>query len=522
MSKRNLPGFLRVANEEILKASGQKTSEAMVEYQNAPLDFFQDILNIRSNTIEWSDATARYRTHKWDGDPDPFIIANDALVAHDDVGIESGTATGKTFWLAAICLWFLGCFEDSTVVTLAPKGDLLRKNLWKEVERMWPYFQAHFPDAWLGDLMIRMRPESKNLWTMSGMSVGVASGEEVAQKAKGFHEKDMLFVFEETPGIPPAVLTAIEETCRAPHNLRIAVGNPDHMNDPLHSFCADPGVRHIRISCHDHPNVVMDSPETIPGAVSRQSIDKTALKYGRTSRIYLTQVRGISPAEDEDSLIRMDWLRQAARYTDSELAVFKKQSRDALGADVAQSPAGDRAVIARGEGAVLKEVWDRYMADNYDASHFGVTLSEYIERYAIVPKAVGVDSVGVGVSSLNKLKELGYRAQPLNGGSKAPPLPGEERYYDLRAAMYWKLREDLRLGRVALDLPSEQTRRELFGELTLVHWILHDKAIRVERKKEIKKRLGGASPDLADAVVYWNWARDYSGLISGKTSSADF
>lgn len=510
--------FERIIQQTLDRAEGVNTLGARTEYQMDPVGFAKDILNVNPKTLVWSRmAPATYDRHNWDGTVDPFGAGFDALVEWKDVGMESGTATGKTFWCAVTLLWFLGSFEDSLVVTMAPKSDQLRANLWKEIDRLWPYFQAHFPDAWLGDLMIRMRPNQPKLWTAYGFPVGVGAEEEMAQKAKGFHGRDMLFIFEEAPGIPLPVYTSIEETCRSPHNLRVAVGNPTSMGDALHQFCEDPNVVDIRISCLDHPNVVVGDADCIPGAVSFESIQKTERKYGSTGRIYLTQVRGISPPEDKDSLIRMEWCRAASDRSEQERELLAGKSRKALGVDVANSPKGDRAVIARGAGAVLEEIRARHMTDRYNASNLAEEVAGLMESYRIEPQAVGVDSVGVGVSTVNKLKELGYTVNGLNGGSKAPPLPGEETFYNLRAAMYWKLREDLRMGRIAL--PDNQ---ELFNELTLIRWVAHNKAIKVEEKKDVKKRLGGASPDLADAVVYWNWARDYSGFISGLSANVTF
>lgn len=63
--------------------------------------------------------------------------------------------------------------------------------------------------------------------------------------------------------------------------------------------------------------------------------------------------------------------------------------------------------------------------------------------------------------------------------------------------------------------------KQLKKELTQIRYFIRGGKIAVESKDEIKKRLGGKSPDLLDAMVYWNWMRHnfYSdggvGVISG-------
>jgi hypothetical protein len=67
--------------------------------------------------------------------------------------------------------------------------------------------------------------------------------------------------------------------------------------------------------------------------------------------------------------------------------------------------------------------------------------------------------------------------------------------------MYWQLREDLRNGRLILC-----NDEELFADLVTPKWEVRNGKICVEKKEEIKKRLGH-SPNKGDAVVYWNWVR---------------
>ena len=317
----------------------------------------------------------------------------------------------------------------------------------------------------------------------------------------------MLIITEETPGINSAIMEAFENTRTDEHNLHLALGNPDHRADALHRFCLKSYVRHVRISALDHPNVV--TGETIvPGAVSARRVEERGDEYGRDSRLYQSRVRGISPAEAADALIRLDWCRAAAARSADR--VFRLGD-PALGVDVANSENGDRGAIAAGVGACLLDVKSFACPDPV---RLGLDVAVRMRAEGVDPARVGVDAVGVGAGTVGRLKEMGLRVRALNGGSRAvgrgdpearartgKSVVGVELFANLRAQMHWKLREDLRRGYIAL--PNDQ---ELFQDLTTPTWETKSGKILVESKEDIRKRLG-RSPDKGDAVVLWNWVR---------------
>ena len=314
------------------------------EFRARPIDWMEKMLGVQRETLQWS-LNGGYAQHRWDGTPDPFLAASEAVAQGRDVGIESGTGTGKTFWLAATVLWFLACFRDAIVVTAAPKRDQLLLHVWKEIGRMWPRFRHHFPDASLTAGKARMLSgvDERERWTATAFVCGVGADEHSATKAQGFHAEFMLIITEETPGIHPAIMTAFANTRTDVHNLQISVGNPDHQRDELHKFCLRPGTEHIRVSALDHPNVVCGRT-IVPGAVSQKSVEARREEYGDDHRLYRSRVRGISPAEAPDALIRREWCMEAvARYSDMAL----RTGEPALGVDVANSEDGDKGAIAR-------------------------------------------------------------------------------------------------------------------------------------------------------------------------------
>ena len=469
----------------------------LARWQADPIAWITERVGIERRTVVWSENPG-YDDHVWDGTPDPFVVIAEALAAGQDVGVESGTGTGKTFFGAALALWFHECFEGSEGVTTAPKENQLTRHMWKELGRLWPAYKAEHPQAKKVRLLIRMH-EDRDDWSVVGFSCGVGAEEESATKMQGFHNEHMLIQTEETPGIHRAVMTAIENTSTAPHNLRLAWGNPDHQQDSLHKFCLEPDVLPVVISALDHPNVVCDDPTIVPGAVSRKSIRRRARKLGVGSRLYQSRVRGISPAEAEDALIPLAWLQQAVANADLEAFQMTADQQPALGVDVANSPNGDRGAIANGVGPRLMRVNSRPCPD---ANVLGSDVAALMLVLQVPPDRVGVDGIGVGAGCVNELKRLGKHVVNIQS-SGAPVVVDEqeERFLNLRAQMCWLFREDVRNGRLAL--PDDE---ELLEDLTALTWKLTAGKIQVIAKDQLRAKLR-RSTDKGDAAIYWNWVR---------------
>lgn len=468
-------------------------------YQRDPVAWMVDHLGVKENTLRWS-MNPGYEGHRWDGTEEPLLAILQALVDRKNVAVESGTSTGKTFLAACILLWFLHCWENSMVITLAPKAEQLRLHVWKEVRRLWPRFRPHCPRGeLLMSLQLRM-VKRRDDWTAVGFAVGVEAGAEVATRAQGFHAQHMLFITEETPGISGAILAAVENTLTAPHNLQLSLGNPNHEGDALHKLTQDLNFTPIRISALDHPNVVTGDDTIVPGAASRESNQKRLKKYGPDHFSYLSRVRGVCPAEKEMGLFRLSWMQAAVDRAQELREELISEGPQALGVDVANSEDGDQASICRGHGALFRYVESFPCPDANELGSKVVTLA----KAEGIPKGhIGVDGVGVGAGTVNEMKRLRYKPVNLLGGAAPVHQDQEEQFLNLRSQMWWQAREDLREGEVGWEEWDEELVADL---LTPTFSIMGKDKIKIESKSEIKKRLR-RSPDKGDAYVYWNWVR---------------
>ncbi len=106
---------------------------------------------------------------------------------------------------------------------------------------------------------------------------------------------------------------------------------------------------------------------------------------------------------------------------------------------------------------------------------------------------IAIDGTGIGSGVVDRLKHLGIPHTPVVFGGK--PATSKASLYDDRAAeMYWRLREALQAGELAL------TRDEkLFAQLIQIEWgVQDDKTIKVFKQGREKSR---PSPDRADALA---------------------
>lgn len=113
---------------------------------------------------------------------------------------------------------------------------------------------------------------------------------------------------------------------------------------------------------------------------------------------------------------------------------------------------------------------------------------------------VNIDVVGVGTSPYDFTRQAHRNTFPVNfgAGSEASDRTGNYEFYNLRAEAYWRFREalDPDTGQ-GLALPPDE---DLLQDLTSVGWEPRGGKILIEKKEEIKKRIG-RSTNKGDAVV---------------------
>ena len=176
--------------------------------------------------------------------------------------------------------------------------------------------------------------------------------------------------------------------------------------------------------------------EHFSGAVTHASINSRTDVYGEGSPLWNAMVRGISPSQAADSLIKLEWIEKCV---DKEFMEDELVGYNAVGVDVANSENGDKAALAWGEANILKWVEDffcpnaTHLAYNLAYDESELLLRNYtdygtkkLKDYNISAECIGIDAVGVGVATVNAFIDMGYDVLALSGGQNSDVIPKEE------------------------------------------------------------------------------------------------
>lgn len=131
----------------------------------------------------------------------------------------------------------------------------------------------------------------------------------------------------------------------------------------------------------------------------------------------------------------------------------------------------------------------------------GPTFIQYLLTFLKGNPSINIDVIGIGSSPVDTLTQMGIDSNPLSGadGSHTTDRTGKLYFANKRSEWLWKFREALEPDyHSAIALPPNPRMRAGF---LAMRWYLSGWKITIEKKDEIKKRLG-YSPDEAEAIVY--------------------
>lgn len=186
---------------------------------------------------------------------------------------------------------------------------------------------------------------------------------------------------------------------------------------------------------------------------------------------------------------------------------------DCVGVDVAQG-GDDRTVLARRYGgwfAPLEALPGRQVPDT--------TANAAVVLRALADGGVAqIDADGIGAATVALCQvTVRERARAYLGSAPAPDgwqdAAGVFGYQNVRAAAWWSLREALdpsQRGGSGIALPPD---RDLRVELASPRFTIGPNGIAIEKKVDIKKRLG-RSTDLGDSIVMAHWTDPRAGYAS--------
>lgn len=410
-------------------------------------------------------------------------------ITHQRVGLVASKGPGKTFTLACLGWHFFICHHQPKIAALSITKDHLMSNLWAELARL----RSRSP------LVTKSTNESASRFTLKGHELysfidarsfpKQADNNQMASALAGLHAEHVGFLIDEAGMVPDAILatadaaltTGDSETTKA---RLLVTGNPEVAQGML--YRASRGTTEQKWGMY-HISGDPDDPKRAP-RVSVSWAKEQIATFGKDDPWVLVNVFGKYPPTAMNTLLSEEEIESAMKKDYSEKEVSVSQTR--MGVDVARGGV-DRSAFAKRKG--LKA----YPIELYPSNILGPELAgkivtkhqdEGIERVFVD------DTGGYGSSVIDSLQLFPtLDVSPVKFNASAQDA--RKIYFNKRTEMWVRMRDWIRKGG---QLPYDPQLKE---ELMMPKLIFHEGKFRLEAKEQIKVRLGGKSPDRADALA---------------------
>ena len=396
------------------------------------------------------------------------------------MAMKASKGVGKTGCEAWLAWNFLLTRPHPKIAATSISADNLADNLWTEMAK-WqncsPLLKKMF--TWTKTrIFANDHPET---WWMSARSwPRSADTSRQADTLAGLHADYILFILDESGGIPSAVMASAEAALSSPIEGHIVqAGNPTHLEGPLYSACTTQRASWQIIEINGDP----DNPNRstrVDIEWARQQIRQ----YGRDNPWVLVNVFGQFPPSSLNVLIGPDEVQDAFRryYREHELRGMSK----VLGIDVARE-GDDASVIFPRQGI---QAFQPLIYRNIDSLQGAGAVSRKWDDWGV--DAAFVDNTGgFGSGWIDQLRQLGKSPIGVHFSSKAHQA---ERYFNKRTEMYFDAVEWIKDGGALPECP------ELMAALTQTTYTFKGDKLLLEDKDQVKAKLG-YSPDHGDAFA---------------------
>lgn len=447
-----------------------------------------------------------------DNNPDGFyawskqVEIGDSVVNNSYTAVKSCHGAGKSAWAAVLVCWYVatrlaesGDPHDVFVITTAPSYPQVHLVLWEEIRKV--HARGKLPGYITGSDSWKIEHNGE----IVELAVGRKPADTDANSFQGKHAFNLFIVLDEANGIPETLYTGAVSmlTGDMQRQKMLAIGNPDDpnslfgRNDAKDRAYIQKGEKPIwntvQIKAWDTPNFTKEKevvPKRVLQSVLQESwVEERRREWGMEDARWVSKVEADFPSLSNDSFFSRSLIDQAK---DAEVDPGWKIEDRIMGVDVARF-GNDKTVVALNVNGKVE------ILDSWGKKDTVFTV-EKIHQLALSNNVyeVRVDEGNTGGSVIDYLRvKMGYKYRVVAMNSSAAS-PDFKRWINSRDYWYDSLRTGLIFNRI--QLPSHS---DLEDELAAVRYhIAKNGALKIELKDEMKKRLGGRSPDFADAVVY--------------------
>jgi phage terminase large subunit len=427
-----------------------------------------------------------------------FVHLYDGYANRAGMTVMSGKGTGKDFLLSMLILHFMSTMPgtngmNTKVICTAASQAQLDDVLWSELSK---WYGRRDPVAGTPVFLLHSEFEltaskfyykgQRDTWFVTKRTSAQRSASLQSGTMAGLHANHMVVAFDEWSDISDQNTNALMTTLTSPLNFAIGVFNPTRRTGFAHRTHYDKDEAKNWIRLHWDSN---ESP-----LVQKSQIERYR-KYGERSNLYRVNVLGLPPLSDDSTLIPWDW---AIAAVENDGIVADDGVPVILGIDPAGDGSDRYVGCARQGGAILgfKEFTGRKLSELTPEilKHAGLMNAEYIV----------VDNTGGYGSGI--VETLSRYHPRVFGPAMSEQAFRDDEFANIRAELYWRMRSAFE--RNLVRIPNDD---QLIGELTCI--LAAGKTggrLQVEGKREIRKRLGGLSPDHADAMMLTYYVDEFA------------
>lgn len=436
-----------------------------------------------------------------------------SVQTHRKTLVKSCHAIGKSWLSARAAAWWLDVWPPGTafVVTSAPSGPQIKAILWREIGR-----------AFMKGRLSGRVNQTEWFMKVDGKEEIVAFGRKPDDydpaAFQGIHARRVLVILDEANGIRGPLHEAAGSLIANDESKMLMIGNPDDPNgEYFEASKPGSGWNVISISAFDSPNF---TGEELPDGVLKQLIGKTYVEEKRrkwaphwhwtedgkrcippegvdpetdpnTNAMWKSKILGIFPEKTEaGGLIPITWIK-AAQLRDLSSTV--EQGVNELGADIGGG--GDDSAICHRRGNVYRII--RSDTDPDTMAQCGKIIDDLITTGATVVK---IDKIGIGWGIVNRGQELNRPFVGINVGEGATDdeSASDERFLNLKAELWWNVRNLFERGLVDIDPDDDDLAAEL---CSIRYERMSSGKIKISPKRRDAKGKMIASPNRAEALM---------------------
>ncbi|MDT8364301.1 MAG: terminase [Nitrosomonas sp.] len=382
--------------------------------------------------------------------------------------ISSGHGIGKSAEVSWIILWAMSTRPHLAGWVTANTQTQLKSKTWRElsiwhkraINQHWfrwaatRFFHVDHPETWGMDAIP---------WT-----------EHNSEAFAGLHAKYVLIIMDEASAIADIIWEVSEGAMTTPRAMWFCFGNPTR-NTGRFREC---------FGKYKHRWTGRKIDSRTARMTNKKKIAEWQVDHGEDSDFFKVRVRGEFPAAGSNQLISSGAVGLARK---TELIEDEYIFQPVLiGVDVARFGDDETVISVRQGRKQIKQLVFREL-DNIQVA---MRAAEEYRNYG--EATLFVDEVGLGAGVVDYLKNMRYPVVGVNAGRQASE---KDKFYNLRAEMWFRLKEWVESGADIVDDP------DLAEQLAGVEYDYTPKEqVRMEKKEDMKSR-GMSSPDRADALA---------------------